>query len=94
MENITYEITNIVPEFKELNGFSDYVSSVVFTIHAKNSSGASYSATRRIMFDGIAPESSPPFVSYKYWQDNGLKEAILAHCHNKGIVDLVNKNLK
>ena len=93
MENITYEISNIVPEFTTLNGFSDYVSAVTFVITGRSASGQSYSAKRRIQFDGVAPESSPPFVAYKYWKDGGLQDAILAECHNKMIIDLVNKNL-
>jgi len=95
MEN-TYEISQVVPEFTTLSGSDDFVTAALFTITGTNSSGKTYKATRRLEFDPIYPdgEFSRGFVPYKYWGESGLKEALLALCHDKGIIDLLDKNLK
>jgi hypothetical protein len=95
MEN-TYEITQVIPEFTTLSGSSDFVIAATFTITGTNPSGDTYKVTRRLQFDQIYPDSEfgRQFLPYKYWGESGLQEALLALCYDKGIIDLLDKNLK
>lgn len=95
MEN-TYEISQVVPEFKTLTGNNDFVVAALFTITGTSPSGKVYKVTRRLEFDPIFPgeESARGFMPYKYWGESGLKEALLALCHDKGIIELLDKNLE
>ena len=95
MEN-TYEISQVIPEFTTLSSSDDFVTAALFTITGTSPSGKTYKVTRRLEFDPIYPdgESGREFVPYKYWGESGLKEALLALCHDKGIIDLLDKNLK
>jgi hypothetical protein len=95
MEN-TYEISQVVPEFKKLSGNEDFVSAALFTITGTSSSGKVHKVTRRLEFDPVYPneESLSPFVPYKYWGESGLKTALLSLCYDKGIIELIDENLK